>query len=454
MLEEQHLVSLLVKIAVAASVASILMRFRRIQRILLNDERTIGERLQLALILSVIFGAGETARIITPNQYQAIDLALESAIIAGMLAGYVSGMVTGLCVSIPALLAGERMSMPFFAAAGVLGGLMHDLASEKEDIWYYSAFIDLNLYRVAREAIRRGTAFERRAIQRSAYNLVCNAAIVTTEFLRIALATEFPVHGTFSIARTWSGDIVVHFVALAATTLFCVSIPIRIWATARAEKKLAAQQARLTEARLAALTNQINPHFLFNTLNSVATLVRLDPDKARSMIYKLSNILRRLLRQTDSFSPLRDEIKFIDDYLGIELIRFGDKLRFEKTVDDDVLDRLAPSMILQPIIENSIKHGLGNKVGGGTIWLRIWCDASRLYMVVEDDGVGIEETKLMKLFEQGIGVSNVNERLKVLFESNYRFTVDSAPGKGTKTTIEIPVLDIERPSTLTKTDPG
>jgi sensor histidine kinase YesM len=75
-------------------------------------------------------------------------------------------------------------------------------------------------------------------------------------------------------------------------------------------------------------------------------------------------------------------------------------------------------------------------------------------MVVEDDGVGIEETKLMKLFEQGIGVSNVNERLKVLFESNYRFTVDSAPGKGTKTTIEIPVLDIERPSTLTKTDPG
>jgi two-component system LytT family sensor kinase len=144
---------------------------------------------------------------------------------------------------------------------------------------------------------------------------------------------------------------------------------------------------------------------------------------------------------------LRDEIKFIDDYLGIELIRFGDKLRFEKDVDEDVLDRLAPSMILQPIVENSIKHGLANKVGGGTIRLRIWRDASRLHMIIEDDGIGIEEAKLMKLFEQGIGVSNVNERLKVLFESNYRFTVDSAPGKGTKTTIEIPVFDIDRPVT-------
>jgi len=88
-------------------------------------------------------------------------------------------------------------------------------------------------------------------------------------------------------------------------------------------------------------------------------------------------------------------------------------------------------MILQPIIENSVKHGLAKKVDGGTIKLGVWIDNSMLQIVVEDDGVGIEESKLMTLFEQGIGVSNVNERLQVLFESKYRFTVDSATRQGT-----------------------
>ena len=130
MLEEQHLIALVVKIAVAASVASILMRFRTTQRLLLNDDRSLSGRLQLALVFSAIFGAGETARIMTQNQYQAIDLALESAVIAGLMAGYVSGLVTGICVSVPAMFAGEYMSMPLFSAAGVLGGLMRDLAPE------------------------------------------------------------------------------------------------------------------------------------------------------------------------------------------------------------------------------------------------------------------------------------------------------------------------------------
>jgi two-component system LytT family sensor kinase len=450
MLEEQHLVALVVKIAVAASVASILMRFRTTQRLLLNDDRSLSGRLQLALVFSAIFGAGEAARIMTPNQYQAIDLALESAVIAGLMAGYVSGLVTGICVSIPAMFAGEYMSMPLFSAAGVLGGLMRDLAPEKEDVWYFSGFIDLNLYRVLKDAIaRKQTTFERRAIERSAFNLICNVVIVITEFLRIAIATLFPGHGTFSIARGWHGSSPVHFIALAVTTLFSVSIPIRIWASVRTEKKLEAQQSRLTEARLAALTNQINPHFLFNTLNSISTLIRLDPDRARTMIYRLSNILRRLLRKTESFSPLREEIRFIDDYLGIEMVRFGDKLRFHKEVDETVLDRMVPSMILQPIIENSIKHGLSKKVDGGSIWLRIRADGSRLHIVVEDDGVGIPEEKLAGLFSLGIGVSNVNERLKVLFESNYRLTVDSSPGQGTRTLIQIPGVSIEQPQPAT-----
>ena len=247
----------------------------------------------------------------------------------------------------------------------------------------------------------------------------------------------FPVHNTFFLfeyppAHYWT------FLYCAVTTLFAVSLPIRVWSSFRAERQLETQHALLTEARLAALTNQINPHFLFNTLNSISTLIRINPDNARNMIYRLSKILRRLLRKTESYSPLRDEIAFIDDYIAIEMVRFGEKLKFEKSIEPATLRRLVPSMILQPIIENSIRHGLANKVEGGTVRLRTWLDGTRLNISIEDDGVGIDEDKLGTLFESGIGVSNVNERLRVLFGAGYRMAVDSTRGSGTRTRIEIP----------------
>ena len=149
-----------------------------------------------------------------------------------------------------------------------------------------------------------------------------------------------------------------------------VTLPLKIWNNTRNEEKLEAQQRLLNEARLAALTSQINPHFLFNTLNSISSLIRTDPEQARIMIYRLSNILRRLLRKHENLNPLREELQFIDDYMGIELVRFGDKLRFVKEIDPDTLDRLVPSMLLQPLVENSIKHGLSSKVEGGMIRIR------------------------------------------------------------------------------------
>ncbi|HEY3456672.1 MAG TPA: histidine kinase, partial [Bryobacteraceae bacterium] len=228
------------------------------------------------------------------------------------------------------------------------------------------------------------------------------------------------------------------FVSSAATTLFAVSLPIRVWSSFRAERLVEMQRARLTEARLTALTNQINPHFLFNTLNSISTLIRIDPNNARNMIYRLSKIMRRLLRKTENYSPLREEISFIDDYLAIEMVRFGDKLRFQKEIGPGTLDRFVPSMILQPIVENSIRHGLAGKLDGGTIRLRTWLEGARLHIQIEDDGVGIPESKLGTLFESGIGVSNVNERLRVLFGMHYRFTIDSTQGEGTRTLLEIP----------------
>jgi two-component system LytT family sensor kinase len=244
--------------------------------------------------------------------------------------------------------------------------------------------------------------------------------------------------GVFALQQRWMPLPPWMVVAVYATTLFATVLPIKVWNSNRNEKKLEQQQLRLNEARLAALSRQINPHFLFNTLNSVTSLIRLDPEQARQVVYKLSNILRRLLRQQENLTALREELSFIDDYLAIEMIRFGEKLRVVKDIDPATLDMLVPSMLLQPIVENSIRHGLSSKVDGGTVRLKSRMLGDRLQILVEDDGVGIPESKLATLFEQGIGVSNVNERLKVLFGDDYKMWIDSRLGEGTSTGIELP----------------
>ena len=129
---------------------------------------------------------------------------------------------------------------------------------------------------------------------------------------------------------------------------------------------------------------------------------------------------------------------FIEDYLSIELVRFGDKLRVVKHIDPATLDMLIPSMLLLPLIEISIRHGLSSKVDGGTITIRTTHSNGRLSIAVEDDGVGIPETALAGIFNKGIGVSNVKERLKVLYNQDYRMLIDSQPGRGTRIEIEVP----------------
>jgi two-component system LytT family sensor kinase len=423
---DQHLVILLVKLAVAASLASILTRSGRFQRMLMREERTLAQRVQMALVSAVIFGSGVLTRVVTSG-YQAVDLGLEGSLVMGMLGGYVTGLVAGVLISIPAMFNGELMSMTLLAAAGVLGGLLRDVAPDKEAIWKLT-FPDQALFRLLRKHDLRLPAF----------SLVCVLAIFVAEFLRSTMATVFPNKGVFALQSHWTDEGPWLLAAVYATTLFATVLPIKIWNSSRTEKKLELQQLRLNEARLAALSRQINPHFLFNTLNSVTSLIRLDPNQARQVVLKLSKILRRLLRQQENLTPLREELSFIDDYLAIEIVRFGDKLRFVKDTDPATLDLLVPSMLLQPLVENSIRHGLSSKVDGGTVRVRSRLMANRLQIIVEDDGVGIPEAKLATLFEQGIGVSNVNERLKVLFGEEYKMWIDSRLGEGTTTGIEIP----------------
>src|SRR5207244_8398216 len=188
----------------------------------------------------------------------------------------------------------------------------------------------------------------------------------------------------------------------------------------RNQIKLEEQERLLLHARMEALQNQITPHFLFNTLNSISSLVRFDPDTAREMIFKLATILRRLLSSGEAFAPLREEFEFVDNYLDIEVVRFGrEKLRVVKELDPASLDVVVPSMLLQPLIENSIKHGLSSKIEGGSIYLRSQIAKDHLNIEVEDDGVGMASVQLLErptgLGQGGIGIANVAERLKVLY---------------------------------------
>ncbi len=430
MASESYVVSLLVKVAAMASIASILARSSRFKSILLEENRDLRQRLELALWLSVVFGASVAMRIVGKNAYQGADLGLEGSFIAGMLGGYVTGLLSGMAISMPAFFDHGYATMPLLAGVGVLGGLLRDIAPSTEEIWRFTPLFDLNIVRFFKSRNPRANAFQ----------LLFSAAILFATFLREQLHSIFPEQ-VFALSQGGHNPSPGFTVMVYAATLFAVTIPLKIWNNTRNERKLEEQERLLVEARLAALSSQINPHFLFNTLNSVSSLIRTDPNQARVMVVRLSKVLRRLLRKHENFTPLREELSFIEDYLSIEMVRFGEKLRFTKDVDPDALDMLVPSMLLQPLVENCIKHGLGEKVEGGTIRIAAHRSGARLRLTVEDDGVGIPESKLNSLLDSGIGVTNVNERLKVLFGSEYRMWVESQPGKGTRIDIEAPELE-------------
>ena len=237
-------------------------------------------------------------------------------------------------------------------------------------------------------------------------------------------------------------DSLIVFALILVASLSCIGVTLKIWNNTRLEIKLAEQEVLVVKARLDALAHQINPHFLFNTLNSIASLIRSNPAKARAIVLKLSHILRKLLHGHENFIPLREEVEFIDNYLDIEVSRFGkDKLRVEKEIDDRTLPCMIPSMILQPIIENSIRHGISPKIEGGRIRICSALRQQRLCIQIADDGLGISEDKLSSIYHSGIGISNVLERLKVAYQTDFDFKVSSRPGEGTFTHIEIPLRE-------------
>ncbi len=420
------LVAVLIRLGVAAAISSVLVRARRFRVLLFREERTLGEKIEVVLIMGIPIALGVLARGWVRPFYSA-DMSFEGAILMGVIAGRAAGTMGGILVSLPSLLLGEWLALPMNVLAGFLSGLLRHVATDREAVWSFSPLFDLSIYHWIRRSIRKSLID-----WQTSFLLL----ILALEFVRIQLHRAFPRRIFALDSDNWGVELAVY-----AGTVMAVAIALKVLNNVRIEMKLEQQERLLLQARMAALQNQINPHFLFNTLNSVSSLVRRDPDSAREMIVKLSNILRRLLRKGDSFVPLREEVEFLDDYLDIEVVRFGrDKLKIVKELEPSSLDHLVPSMILQPLVENALKHGLADKVEGGSIFLRSRTSNGRIVIEVEDDGVGMPPSGTSDSSGTGIGMANVSERLQVVYGDAAEITVESQPGRGTLVRLMLPVL--------------
>jgi two-component system LytT family sensor kinase len=328
------LVTLLVKLGVAAAVSSALVRAKSFKTMLFREDRTVAEKVQFVLFAGFPFALGVMVRGSVHN-FLAADLSFEASLLIGVIAGRFAGVLAGILICIPAVLHGEFLNLPFCVFAGFIAGLLRNFAApDYEAIWTFSPFVDLSIYRWIRRALKRP-----RLDWQTSFFLV----ILLLTFLDMELGRFFPLYFFALDSPQWA----VRF-AIYASTVMVVAIPLKVFNSTRMEMKLEEQERMLLQARMEALQSQINPHFLFNTLNSVSSLVRFDPDTARELIVKLANILRRLLRKTDAFVPLQEELDFIDDYLDIEVVRFGkEKLQVIKELDPASLDVLVPSMLLQ-----------------------------------------------------------------------------------------------------------
>jgi sensor histidine kinase YesM len=212
------------------------------------------------------------------------------------------------------------------------------------------------------------------------------------------------------------------------------------------ERARAVEQTRaeLAQAELRALRAQINPHFLFNTLNSIASLVISDPRAAEDMTTRLADLFRYTLRASErEHSTLGAELDFLRAYLQIERMRFGDRLRLQESIEPGLETLQVPSLLLQPLVENAVRYAVGPSAEGARIDLGARRVDERLVLEVADDGPGLDETRPVS--GTGFGLHAVRERLRAAGYDG-ALEIDTAPGKGTRIRITLPILEPRKES--------
>lgn len=268
-----------------------------------------------------------------------------------------------------------------------------------------------------------------------------------------------------------SGSFAGTFLAITLFPLFALADPARVLALASVNSVLAlvvgnvawsyegmrfrlaetlreVEEVRLVEARLqeqaaraelSALQARINPHFFFNTLNTISSLVGADPEKAEEVVLTLAGLFRYTFRATDATDvTLAEELEFVERYLSIERARFGDRLRVAWTISPDARSALVPGLILQPLVENAVGHGIAPVPGGGTVRISASVIDGRLRVEVEDDGAGLR-AEPAALVSQDHALGNVRRRLETRYGRNARFDLFAGPGgRGAGAVVEFP----------------
>jgi signal transduction histidine kinase len=237
--------------------------------------------------------------------------------------------------------------------------------------------------------------------------------------------------GMFASSR-WQLHVVAYWVSVSLASAWRM----RRRAEER-ERKALELAAGLSQAKLDALRLQLQPHFLFNTLNAIATLVHRDADAADEMITSLSELLRLSLETTAAEVPLRRELELLDRYLAIERVRLGDRLRVEQTIATGVLDAAVPPLMLQTLVENSIRHGLEPRRAPGTVRIQAEREHDRLRLTIADDGLGLPAADA-RTERRGIGLANTEARLRELYGAAGRVTLHAPEAGGVRVEVELP----------------
>jgi len=233
------------------------------------------------------------------------------------------------------------------------------------------------------------------------------------------------------IVKTWHFNLLIYWVILAVTQAF------DFYRKYRARERQAAQlEQHLTEAKLQALQMQLNPHFLFNTLHSIGALMHQNVDAAERMITRLSDLLRAALDSSNSQEvDLRHELTMLSTYLEIERVRFGDRLKVELEIAPETLEAQVPNLVLQPLVENAIRHGIEPRARPGAVCVRASRSENSLLMEVTDNGAGLPKGKPVK---EGVGLTNTRARLRELYGENHQFELLNGEQGGLRVLLKIP----------------
>lgn len=303
-----------------------------------------------------------------------------------------------------------------------------------------SAFLGIGLSGIAswlqlsgqRQALGEGTAGRPRAL---------HAMLMATPTLNAIAVLLLGLGAGIAVARGlilglnsfWTGFLyglagVGISVGVMVTTRF-------LYSHAREQAEQVTQvRAEVAEARMAALTSQLHPHYLFNALNTIAALVRTDPQAAETTVENVAQVLRRTLdRSGRATTPLAEEIDYVKAYLAVEKARWGDRLRVSYRIASEVLDLPVPPLVLQPLVENALKHGLSERLEGGAVEIAAEARDAKLVLTVTDDGLGLFAER-----RDGTGLTNLSQRLATLYGAAATVALEARP-RGARATVTLPV---------------